>query len=464
MHGDAPTRSPAGGGAGTRAAAGPDRQEGPCPDPHPRSAARPGGFYGWWLLFFLWVVYTIPIGFAFYSPAVLYPFMIQDLGWSRGQTMAGATGLMLSFGLASPLTALMISRLGARLTIVTGAVLTALACSLMAPLGHRYPAYVALSLAAGVGVSLGSMIPVQTVVIAWFHARRALALGLVLGGGAVGGFVAPQIINSVVRSAGGNWRSGWIVIAGAALAAGLVALLTLRNRPEELGQVPDGAAGEAGCGSRANRGRPHLTYRTPYAWTVREALRTRSLWLLALAVGGSFFLWQVIVTQGPLHLQDRGFEPSRAAFLYSLAIGLSVVGRFTIALLGDRIEPRNLFAFGTLCILSGGVLFWFVSPEALWAAYLYPLLAGFGFGVAYICIPTMLGNYWGPEAFAGLSGIVSPICNLIQASAAPLAGVLYDLRGSYFPAVVVAWAGAVVGFAAILFCKPPQPAARERPP
>ena len=55
---------------------------------------RPG-FYGWWLLFFLWIVYTIPIGFVFYGPPVLYPFMIEETGWSRGDIMVGYAAIML---------------------------------------------------------------------------------------------------------------------------------------------------------------------------------------------------------------------------------------------------------------------------------------------------------------------------------------------------------------------------------
>jgi MFS family permease len=81
-------------------------------------------------------------------------------------------------------------------------------------------------------------------------------------------------------------------------------------------------------------------------------------------------------------------------------------------------------------VLTGGVLFWFVSPESMWTAYLFPLLAGFGFGAAYVCVPTITGNYWGPEAFAGITGVFSPIAMLIQSSAAPLAGFLYDLKGA----------------------------------
>jgi len=415
-----------------------------------------GRFYGWWLLFFLWAIYTLPIGFAFYSPVVLAPFMIKDLGWSRGEIMVGVTAIMMLFGISSPLTAQMITRIGARKTIVIGGCITASAAFLTSRLGHIYPLFITLGIFQGLGISMSAMIPVQTVAIAWFHARRALALGLVLGGGAVGGFLAPQIINWVVLRSGGNWRIGFLLIAIASLAGALVALLAVRNRPGDVGQHPDGVSPRSRADSSAERRRTARTYRTNEDWTVAEALKTRALWLLILAVMGTFYMWQIIVTQGPLHLQDRGFDPAMSAFLYSLAIGLSIAGRFTIAGLGDRIEPRYLFAFGSLCTLIGGILFWFVSPEKVWVAYLYPLLAGFGFGAAYVCIPTITGNYWGTEAFPGVTGLISPMSMLIQGSAAPLAGLVYDRQGTYLTIMIVSWLAVAVGFAAMIFCRPPK--------
>jgi sugar phosphate permease len=413
-------------------------------------------FYGWWLLFFLWVIYTLPIGFALYSPVVLAPYMIQDLGWSRGEIMVGVTAIMLLFGVSSPLTAWMITRIGARRTMVIGGCITTSAAFLLSRLGHVYPLFVALGVLQGVGISMSALIPVQTVAIAWFHARRALALGLPLGGGAVGGFLAPQFINWVVLRAGGNWRTGFVLIAVACLAGALVALLAVRNRPEDVGQHPDGVAPGQRADSSTGPKRSTRTYRTGDVWTVGEAVRTRTFWLLICAVTGTLYMWQIVVTQGPLHLQDRGFEPAMSSFLYSLAIGLSIAGRFTIAGLGDRIEPRYLFAFGSLCTLTGGILFWLVSPDKAWVAYLYPLMAGFGFGSALVCIPTITGNYWGPEAFPGITGLISPVAMLIQGSAAPLAGFLYDLQGTYLTIMIIAWIGASIGFVAIFFCLPPR--------
>ena len=421
---------------------------------HRETAIRP--FYGWRLLFFLWVIYTLPIGFAFYSPVVLAPFMIQDLGWSRGEIMVGITAIMLLFGITSPLTAWMVTRFGARITIVVGGGIAATAAFLMSRMGHVYPLFITLGVFQGLGVSMSAMIPVQSVAIAWFHARRALALGLVLGGGAVGGFLAPQLINWVVLRTEGNWRIGFLLIAVASLAGALVALLAVRNRPGDIGQHPDGAAHEERVKGSTGREGKARTYRTKESWTVQEALRTRALWLLILAVAGTFYMWQIIVTQGPLHLQDRGFAPAMSAFLYSLAIGLSIVGRFTIAGLGDRIEPRVLFALGSICVFTGGVLFWFVSPDAMWRAYLYPLLAGFGFGAAYVCIPTITGNYWGTDAFPGISGIISPVAMLVQGSAAPLAGLLYDRQDTYLTVMVISWLAVSAGFGAMLFCHPPE--------
>lgn len=369
----------------------------------------------------------------------------------------GFTLIMSLIGFSAPLTAWVIGRFGARATMFIGGLITTASAALMGVFGGSYPLYLALSVVIGLGVAFASILPVQTVVISWFNTRRALALGLVLGGGGIGGFVAPQLINAAVQSMGGNWRIGWFIIALTSIVAMVVAILAVRNYPFDMGQHLDGSSPAEEKAATASVRQKSKTYRTTVRWTVRDAAKTPALWFLVVAITTSFFLWYVVLTQAPLHLRDRGFDPATAAFFYSLAIGLSIVGRFAIAALGDIIEPRLLFACGAICILIGGVLFWFVSLDAIWVAYLYSLLAGFGFGAAYVCIPTMVGNYWGPEAFAGVSGIVSSIAMAFEAAAGPLAGFLHDLQGTYFTVLLISWIATVFGIAAIFLCHPPSP-------
>ena len=412
-------------------------------------------------MFFLWVVYTIPVGFAFYSLPVLFPFMIEETGWSRGQVMVGFTAVLLTMGFTAPFTAWMLRRFGARVTMFIGGIVIAVSAFLIGLVGHNYMLYVTVAFLVGLGVSFASILPTQTVVISWFSARRALALGLVLGGGGIGGFLAPRFINWVVLNTNGNSQLGWFIIAIACLIGGVIAILTVRNRPQDMGQYVDGIKPDISDAAIGSSPKKLRTYRTTVPWTVRTAIKTPAFWFLVVAVATSFFTWQIILTQGPLHLQDRGFDPATAAFLYSLAIGLSIVGRFAIAGVGDIIEPRYLYAFGALCILIGGILFWFVSPDAIWTAYLYPLLAGLGFGLCYVCIPTLIGNYWGVAAFAAISGIMAPISLVAQATAGPIAGFLYDIQGSYLTILIVSWIGGTAGFIAMLFCRPPKPPEKE---
>lgn len=419
--------------------------------------SKPRRFYGWWLLAFLGIAYTIQIGFSVYGATVLLPFMAQTTGWSRGEIMVGYTILALLIGLSGPLAALTVNRFGARTTLFTGGLIIAIATSLMGFWGHIYAIYLTLCVFSGLGTSFATMLATQTVIVSWFHARRALAMGLVLGGGAIGGFIAPQILSTTVLAAGGDWRLGWFIIAITAVVGAVVAILSVRNHPSDLGQYPDGINLDGAQQTAANKKRPIRTYRTSEDWTMSAALKSPALWLCVVAMGADLFLWQVVQTQAPFHLRDRAFTAADAAFFYSLAIGFSILGRFAIAALGDIVEPRFLLAGASILILLGGVLFWFVSPEARWTAYVYPLLAGFGFGAAYVCLPTILGNYFGARAFASINGIAYPLVATIQSGATPAAGFLYDIQGSYFTILLVGWVGTIIAFIAMLLCRPPKP-------
>jgi len=133
------------------------------------------------------------------------------------------------------------------------------------------------------------------------------------------------------------------------------------------------------------------------------------------------------------------------------------VGRLSVSFLGELIESRFLIAIAGFCLISGGVLFWFASRDNLWATYLYPLLAGFGFGASYVSYPLLLGNYFGTESFHKISAIFNPITTGFQYSAAFVAGQLYDINGNYGMAIIIACSGAFIGTLVILLCRPPEP-------
>ncbi len=101
----------------------------------------------------------------------------------------------------------------------------------------------------------------------------------------------------------------------------------------------------------------------------------------------------------------------------------------------------------------------FLAMSAKSSAYLYlfAIMTGTGVGVSIVCQPTIIANYYGPEAFAVVTGnTVAPIVTIIS-SLSPLAtGWLYDLTGNFEWAFIGACSLCVVGFIAVFLARPQE--------
>lgn len=416
--------------------------------PHP-------GFYGWRMLIALWVIYLTVIGFTFYGTPVMFPYMVKDLGWSRGEVSLGFMTAMLMMGFTSPLSAWSLNRFGGRHTMFVGGMIGATGLLLMLFTDSIMLYVIFFGLLVGTGIALSANIPVQTAITHWFTRKRGTAFGLVMAGGAIGGFIAPMVLTNIIDLSG-NWRLGWLVLAAMMLTAGMTSLTFVRNRPADLGQYPDGIDPAAADGDETgNPGKKPAIYRCDFSWKLADAVRTPQLWMITAMIIGAQFGWQVFITQGPLHLADRGFTPEQYSLIYGTTVGLSVIGRLGAGVLVDRIEPRLIFLCAVVMGAIGSVLQWFISPDNL-LTLLFPAFSGISFGAISIAYPNMIANYWGSAAFASVNGFIFPMMIICNSSAAPLSGAIYDSLGSYFPAYAIAWLMLAVAFFATLAISPPH--------
>ena len=174
-----------------------------------------------------------------------------------------------------------------------------------------------------------------------------------------------------------------------------------------------------------------------------------------MATIGSQFIWQILVTQGPLHLADRGFSDYQYGLLYGAAIGFSIIGRLGGGLLNDIIEPRSVFCGALILSFIGSTLFWFANPQNP-AIMIYPLASGIAIGAALVTVPNIITNYWGKNAFAPVYGAIFPIIIFCNSIAAPLAGRIHDSDENYLKAMMAGWALLALAMIATLLLTPPE--------
>lgn len=394
-------------------------------------------FYGWALLLVLFLILLISSAFTLYAGGVLNAYMAEDLGLDRHALGWPMSLFQLVFGLGAPLVALTIERIGVRRTLSIGGLVLAAGAAGMALFARgALSATLIFGLVLGAGGALAGGIATQACLARWFTRRRALAFAILFTAPGLGGFFVARLIQAVVGGPGGHWRQGWWLVAAMGLVVAVLAAVFVRERPEDLGQRPDGAAEGASAGSApgqpAAAARELKPFITRHAWSSSEVFRDRTYWLMLLAVLGVYAGYTLFFAVGATHLRDFGGARSAGASALS-AFGISaLLGKLALGLFGDRIDPRYVWA---ATVAGFGIGLWLIAaPVTPFAMQAFAVFLGFGFGGGMGCLMAVLSNYYGPAAFPRVAGIAVAATASIGALSPVIVGGVYDSLGGYGPA------------------------------
>ncbi|MBL4583068.1 MAG: MFS transporter [Pseudomonadales bacterium] len=410
-------------------------------------------FFGWVNLRTLFMIYFLVMGMVFYGFNVIFPEMITEMGWSRGDASWAQSIRGILIGLSTPFVAIFINRYGAQKSMLLGLSIMTVGLFLLGTVTSELWHWIALwGLLMPLGFAFGGVVPIQTTISYWFNRKRSMALGIVMTAGGVGGFIAQPFYAWLIQYFG-SWQMGWLVASGCAFAGVLCALM-IKSKPEDYGQVPDGTHEQVEALS-STQSEPR-TYQSKVSWTLADAIRTPALWFILIIVMSQVMPLYMISVHGIFHLRDSGFERMQAASILSLLIAGSAFARFPIGWLGDRLEPRYIIVILHSFMLLAFLMIW-QAPSLLMTTMAAPIF-GFAFGGGVVMAPSMVANYFGRESFATINGFLLPV-QVIFASAVPVgAGYLVDKVGNYDLAFIIL--SCVIGASVICaaLASPPKPA------
>lgn len=413
-------------------------------------------FYGWKLLAALCVIQAFIIGFTAYAGSIMNTYMMIELHADRKSLGLATASFGLCMGLFSPLTGYLVHRRGARAMICAGTSAAALGALAMATtVGTLAGVMIVYGLVMGSAAALSGGIPSQTIASHWFRKRLAVALTALSIGASIGGFVATPLLSKVVVAHDGNWRMGWFVVAAVCAVAFLCAILFVRNKPADIGQVQDGAVAEADSTSGAKAVSPPAAgvYKTAEDWTFREAVRHVTFWVMIFCVVCATSATGMMFAHGVAHFKDLGHSPGMAAIFLSTLIFAGLGGKGIFGILGDRIEPRFLWSAALILAAIGMALVINATSEI--ELYASAVLLGMGPAVACLGMFTLAANYYGKTPYPQLMGVTGLFMTLIPAMTTVLTGIVFDRFGSYTSAFISTAVICVLGSLTMLFVVPP---------
>ncbi|GIT43301.1 MAG: hypothetical protein Ct9H300mP11_12370 [Chloroflexota bacterium] len=163
-------------------------------------------------------------------------------------------------------------------------------------------------------------------------------------------------------------------------------------------------------------------------YTVKEALRTRTYWLLLTGAGlRQFATIGILVSLIPI-LQSKGVGLQMAANLTGAMFGINFVSRMTLGYFGDK-WPKIMDTWSHTGHRSFGFSLFFFwgswNDGTFFLLIIFIVFEGLGDG-AGIIVWAALGEYYGREKFASLRGIITFSHSWVMIAMPVFAGWAYD--------------------------------------
>jgi MFS family permease len=392
----------------------------------------------WIVIGVLFVSWFMVWGGGANTGPVFFVPVLKTFGWSRTRLSFGYAVAAFSAGAAGPLIGWLVDRFDVRKVMVAGVAMVVCGYLALAHT-HAYGQFVLINLGLGLGFVACTGIPASKVVANWFEARRGMAMGVMLSGASIGGAIFTPVMARVI--AGYGWRGAYVVLA-VLIGAITIPLLTvfLRSRPDAEAAAPS-----------AEREAAPMAPITLAGLEIKEALVSRSLWLIALAQFITFSLWSGLGQHFVAYLVSIGYTAQFSSQMLGMFYLITTGGTLLSGPISDRITAR--YAFALTSIVSAFSMLLMLGSRQIAALAAYVAVGGMMCGASGVLMPLLILEALGMKRYGALMGISGIFGTLGFAAGPVVTGRIFDLTGSYAGALWMFAAAMVVCTVAALACR-----------
>ncbi|MFC2009969.1 MFS transporter [Chloroflexota bacterium] len=413
---------------------------------YPWIGKRP--FYGWVIVFVGMVTQffqgIMAQGFATY----LGPLQ-EQFGWSKAVLAAPRSVTQVENSILGPIEGFLIDRFGPRLMVNIGIFIMGLGLILFGMTQSLWMYYLS-NIIIALGTGLQGMLIMSVAVNNWFRRRRTIAQSIMLLGFSMAGVVGVPALVLVQTNIG--WEVSAIGSGLLIWIAGFPCAMLLRTRPEPHGLLPDGDV----PGDTKKDVDTIGLGKDEYDFTLRQALRTRTFWLLAMgwAIGNLGMAAAMIHLF--LHLEEGvGLTHTTAGFVWTVAAISNIPSRLIGGFFGDRL-PKNLVA-GLSSVMMAISIFVLGIASSKTMAFVYAVIYGIGWGIRTPVMNAIQGEYFGLKSQGIIRGWLQSLSLPFMIAAPVVAGYIADVQGTYRTTFIVMSFVTLAGAALLFLATPPKP-------
>ena len=342
----------------------------------------------------------------------------EMMGFSRQGFGTSLTIVYVSYMLGSVCSGRLIDKLGLQRLMRIAAVILPCAYFCNSLCTQLWQFYLLAAL-QGLCVPFLSFISFAIIIPKWFEQKRGLAIGLTFMGSGLGGMLFNTLAGEWVVTLG-PLQAYQILAAVAGCVLIPLVFFVIRTAPKDAQEAP--AAQSASVPAEGV--------------TLSEALRSPTFYMLLAFVMLIGFTTTVLNHTVVPRLSDLGFDPSYAARVNAVFMGVLCIGKVLLGVVNDRIGVKKTNLLAMSAVLLGLTGLYLARYQGMHMAVV--IGSGFGCAMGSVSYPMLTEYACGKKDYAAVYGVINAMNVLGGAVCPTLTNAIYDGTGSYDAALLIA--------------------------
>lgn len=389
-----------------------------------------------WLIALSAIAIHLSIGSVYAYSVLKYP-IVENLGWSDKTVTVSFTIAIALLGTSAASFGRFVEKWGPRKSATIAAFFFA-SGQVIAGFGMLSSSvtlfYLGYGVIGGIGLGLGYISPVSTLV-KWFPDRRGLATGMAVMGFGAGSLIAAPVITQLIQGVG---LHNMFFIMAAVYFILMISGASYIVKPEE-GYMPSIATNKE---KKAKKITPSLQQ-----LNAQQAIRTPRFWLLWMMMFINISTGIMLISAAsPLAQTKTGMTATAAAAMVGIMGLFNGGGRLGWSAFSDRLGRSNVFLmfFAVEAIIM--LLLPNVTNALLLQGLIFITVSMYGGGFALL--PAFISDLFGTRQLGAIHGLLLTAWSAAGVFGPLLVAYINDATGSYNTAFYI-FAG-LVGIAFVI--------------
>jgi len=374
-----------------------------------------------WLIALSAIAIHLSIG-STYAYSVFKNPLSDLLGWNSKEVTLSFTIAIMFLGLSAASFGKFVEKWGPRKSATIAAILFSIGLfgsGLAVQMESLILYYLTYGVIGGIGLGLGYISPVSTLV-KWFPDRRGLATGMAVMGFGAGSLIASPVAASLIGSVG---ISATFLILGTAYLILMLSGAAYIVKPPE-GWVPKGMEKKiAVSGNKKQQG-------DLAQLTANEAIKTKRFWLLWIMMFINISAGIMLISvASPMAQEKVGMTVVAAASMVGIMGFFNGLGRIGWASFSDYLGRSNIFILFFAVQLVLFLLLPITSNQIIFQICIFIILSIYGGG--FSSLPAFIGDLFGTKQLGAIHGYLLTAWSCAGIFGPMLVATISDATQSY---------------------------------